>query len=292
MRCRTKRIVARYRDDNDPGKAPVRRPPPPAGGEIRLVIAPFQAARPQRPDVGLRPWLLQCPEVLAARMVELAVDRKDPGADQGAPGTVDRPGGGDLRQVLDLLRDALVQRPFRCADLTVGQAGEQVVDTRRDQRVGIEDLGCVFGGDGNGLDQRRGGTFLGGPQRKIPADRSEQQRRHDGADQQRPQRTDRAERRPDTGRREPARRGHGGVIAVVGGSQFRHCVRNRPSVFERLSSNSPSGQLRRAKTCFATRTLAIKRNGARGHRRRSRGAGVVEDHVGGLFGEDDRWHIG
>ena len=130
-------------------------------------------------------------------MVDLAIDRIDPRADQGASGAVDRPGGGDLRQVLDLLRDALVQRPLPAADLGVRQAGEQVVDPGRDQGMGIEDFGRVLGRDGDRLDQRRGGAVLRGAQRQVPADRGEQQRRHDRADQQRPQRTDRTKRRPD-----------------------------------------------------------------------------------------------
>jgi hypothetical protein len=161
-------------------------------------------------------------------MVDPAVDRVDAGTDQGASGVVDRPGGGEQRQVLNLLRDALVQSPFPRADLAVGRGGKQVVDAGGDQRMGVEDLRRVLGGDGDRLDQRRGGTVLGRTQREIAADPGEQQRRHDRPDQQRAQCSNGAKRRSDPRPRRLAGRRRVGVTAVVGFCQYRHGANQGP----------------------------------------------------------------
>ena len=122
--------------------------------EVGLVIATVETAGPQRPDEGLETRVAQRAKILAAGMIEIAIDRKNPRADELASAGIDDPGRGHLREALDLLGNPLVQRFFPGADLGIGLTGEQVVDARRDQDVRIEYLGRILRGNGNRLGKR------------------------------------------------------------------------------------------------------------------------------------------
>src|SRR6266542_214492 len=98
--------------------------------EEGAIAFPVDAARSQRPDEGLELRVLQRLEIIAARMIELSIDRKNARTDDLSAVRIDRPGRRDLRRVFDLLGEALVQRLFLFASLRIGQSAEHIIDAR------------------------------------------------------------------------------------------------------------------------------------------------------------------
>jgi len=128
-------------------------------------------------------------------MIEVAIDRENPRADQLVSLRIDDPGRGNLGEAFDLLGNPLVQRFFLGTDLGIRQPGEQVVDARRDEDVRVEYLGRILFGDGNRLGERRRSGVVTRLVREIPPDCCQEERHYDCADQEDPQGPDRPKRR-------------------------------------------------------------------------------------------------
>ena len=77
-------------------------------------------------------------------MVETSINRVDPSADEFTASLINCPGGGDLRLVAYLLGQLFVQGLFLVADVIIAQSSQQVIDTRRDELVGVQHLNRVF----------------------------------------------------------------------------------------------------------------------------------------------------
>ena len=77
-----------------------------------------------------------------------------------------------------------MQRLFLGGDVGVGQPGQQIVDPRRDQKVGVEDLGGILLGDGDGLGERRDGVLVIAAIGEERGGQPDDQRHDDRADQQ------------------------------------------------------------------------------------------------------------
>ncbi len=153
-------IGARHRNDDNPAKGTIRRLPTLADGEVRLEIATPEAAGAQRPDEGGQASVPQRAKIFAAGMIEIAIDRENPCADQFATSGTDDPGRGNLAEAFDLSGNPLVQRFFLGAELRIRHPGKQIVDARGDERVRVEDLGRILLGDGNRLGERRPGGVV------------------------------------------------------------------------------------------------------------------------------------
>ena len=81
-------------------------------------------------------------------MIEIAIDRENPRADQLASIRIDDPGRGNLGEAFYLLGNPLVQGFFLGEQLRIRQPGQEIVDARSDENVRVENLGRILFGDG------------------------------------------------------------------------------------------------------------------------------------------------